>query len=173
MQESCRPVASPIPLEKEPESDNMAVATKRLEATERQLKKNPEHAAAYSKQMNEMSEMGFARKLTEDELTHYQGPAHYITSHHEVIRPGNWSTPIRIVFNSSSSYQGHVLNDYWMKGPDLLNDLFGVVLQFRERACALMAACAVWPVEVRRVFESSVTYRDVSLKLAAFKPFMD
>lgn len=26
-----------------------------------------------------------------------------------------------------------------MKGPDLLNDLFGVVLRFRERACALMA----------------------------------
>ena len=77
--------------------------------------------------MNEMCEMGFARKLTEDELTRYQGPAHYI-SHHEVIRPGNRSTSIRIVFNSSSSYQGHVLNDYSMKGPDLLNDLFGVVL---------------------------------------------
>ena len=25
-----------------------------------------------------------------------------------------------------------------MKGPDLLNDLFRVVLRFRERACALM-----------------------------------
>ena len=25
-----------------------------------------------------------------------------------------------------------------MKGPDLLNELFGVVLRFRERACALM-----------------------------------
>ena len=81
--------------------------------------------------------MGFARKLTEDELTSYQGPVHYI-SHHDVIRPGNRSTPIRIVFNSSSSYECHVLNDYWMKGPDLLNDLFGVVLRFRERACALM-----------------------------------
>ena len=68
--------------------------------------------------MNEMCEMGFARKVTEDELTRYKGPAHYI-SHHEVILPGNRSTPMRIVFNSSSSYQGHVLNDYWMKGPDL------------------------------------------------------
>jgi len=25
-----------------------------------------------------------------------------------------------------------------MKGPDLLNDLFGVILRFRERECALM-----------------------------------
>ena len=84
-----------------------------------------------------MCETGFARKLTEEELTRHQGPEHYIT-HHEVIRPGNRSTPIRIVTNSSSSYQGHVLNDYWMKGPELLNDLFRVVLRFRERACTLM-----------------------------------
>jgi len=64
--------------------DNKAVATERLEATERRLKKNPEHAAAYDKQMNEMYEMGFARKLTEDELTSYQRPVHYI-GHHEII----------------------------------------------------------------------------------------
>jgi len=126
---SFKKVASPYPWKKNLSllPDNKAVVTKRLEAMERCLKKNPEHAAAYDKQMNEMCEMGFARKLTEDKLTSYQGPMHYI-SHHEIIRPGNRSTPIRIVYNSSSSYQGHVLNENWMKGPDLLNDLFGVVL---------------------------------------------
>ena len=140
---SCKKIGDqwlvPYPWKRNPKllPDNMAVAAKRLEATERRLKKNPEHATAYNKQMNEMCEMGFARKLTEDERTSYQGPVHYI-SHHEIVRPGNRSTPIRIVFNSSSSYQGHVLNDYWMKGPDLLNDLFGVILRFRERECALM-----------------------------------
>ena len=140
---SCKKIGDqwlvPYPWKKNPRllPDNKAVATKRLEATERRLKKNPEHATAYNKQMNKMCEMGFARKLTEDELTSYQGPVHYI-SHHKIVRPGNRSTPIRIVFNSSSSYQGHVLNDYWMKGPDLLNDLFGVILRFRERECALM-----------------------------------
>ena len=35
-------------------------------------------------------------------------------------------------------FQGHKLNDYWMKGPDLLNNLFGVVLRFREREVALV-----------------------------------
>lgn len=87
--------------------------------------------------MNEMCEMGFARKLTEAERTSYQGPVHYI-SQHEIVGPGNQSTPIRIVFNSASSYQGHVLNDYWIKGSDLLNDLFGVIMEFREKECALM-----------------------------------
>ena len=61
---------------------------------------------------------------------------HYI-AHHEVLRPEKKSTPVRIVFNSSASYQGHKLNDYWFKGPDLLNNLFGVVLRFRENEVAV------------------------------------
>ena len=30
-----------------------------------------------------------------------------------------------------------MLNDYWFKGPDLLNNLFGVVFLFRENAVAV------------------------------------
>ena len=66
------------------------------------------------------------------------GPAHYI-SHHAVLRPDSTSTPVRIVFNSSSTYQGHRLNDYWQKGHDLLNGLFGVILRFRENKVAITA----------------------------------
>ena len=46
--------------------------------------------------------------------------------------------PVRIVFNSSAAFQGHKLNEYWMKGPDLLNDLFGVPLRFRENQVAFI-----------------------------------
>ena len=62
---------------------------------------------------------------------------HYV-SHHEFLRPESKSTPLRIVFNSSAVYIGHKLNDYWMKGPDLLNDLFGVLLRFREGQAAVL-----------------------------------
>ena len=62
---------------------------------------------------------------------------HYIP-HHAVIRPESKSTPVRIVFNSYSVYQGHNINDFWLKGPDLLNSLFGVILRFREREVAVM-----------------------------------
>ena len=55
-----------------------------------------------------------------------------------MIRDEKKSTPVRIVFNLSSIYQGHPLNDYWLKRPDLLNSLFGVVLRFREREVAVM-----------------------------------
>ena len=41
-------------------------------------------------------------------------------------------------YHSSCMFQGHQLNDYWMKGPNMLNNLFGVVLHFREREVALV-----------------------------------
>ena len=58
-------------------------------------------------------------------------------AHHAVVRPEKKTTPIRIVFNSSASFNGHTLNDYWFKGPDLLNNLFGVLIRFRENPVAL------------------------------------
>ena len=75
--------------------------------------------------------MSFSRKLSEKEINDYKGPVHYI-SHHAVLRPKSTITPVRVVFNSSATYQGHKLNDYWKKGPDLLNGLFEVILRFRE-----------------------------------------
>lgn len=33
---------------------------------------------------------------------------------------------------------GHILNEYWAKGPDLLNNLLGVLVRFRENEVAFM-----------------------------------
>ena len=84
-----------------------------------------------------MNQLQLARKVTEEEMRRYSGPVHYI-SHHEDLRPESKSTPVRIVFNTSAVFKVHKLNDYWMKGPDLLNDLFGVVLRFRENQVAFI-----------------------------------
>lgn len=43
--------------------NNKAQAIKRLEATERELRKNPEDAKVYSQQMKEMEEMNFPKIL--------------------------------------------------------------------------------------------------------------
>ena len=59
---------------------------KRLESTERRLSSNPYQAEAYQKQIVEMEEMKFSRKLSKEEIEKYEGPVHYI-SHHAVIRP--------------------------------------------------------------------------------------
>ena len=84
-----------------------------------------------------MVNRGVARKLIKTELRNYKGPIHYI-SHHEVLKPDSKSTPVSIVFNSSANYMGHVLNEYWAKGPDLLNNILGVLLRFREYEVAFI-----------------------------------
>ena len=78
-----------------------------------------------------------ARKLTISEISRYKGPVHYI-SHHEIMKPESDSTPIRIVFNSSSKYKDHRLNDYWAKGPDMLNEMIGVLIRFRQYPVAIV-----------------------------------
>ena len=74
---------------------------KRFEATASRLERNPEYAKAYDTQIMEMNDLNFARKLEEKEINDYNGPIHYI-AHHSVVKSQSKSTPIRIVFNSSS-----------------------------------------------------------------------
>lgn len=106
--------------------NNYVQVLKKLESIERRLMKQPDHANSYNAQIKEMEEMKLSRKITEQEKKDWTGPVHYI-AHHAVVRSEKKRTPITIVFNSSASYKGHTLNDYWCKGPNLLNNLFGVL----------------------------------------------
>ena len=85
----------------------------------------------YHQQIVDMLKRGVAGKLARGEVDQWVGPVHYL-SHHDILKPGSNSTPTRIVFNASASYNGHVLNDYWAKGPNVLNSLFGMLFRFRE-----------------------------------------
>ena len=49
------------------------------------------------------------------------------------------SPPVRIVFNSPASYMGHSLNEDWAKGPDFVNNLYGIIVRFREYPVAIAA----------------------------------
>ena len=46
---------------------------------------------------------------------------------------------IRVVFDSSANYQDLSLNDVLMSGPDLTNNLLGVLLRFRKKPIAVTA----------------------------------
>lgn len=67
-----------VPPEERPQllPDNKPPAMKRVEATERHLKKDPEQGMAYDKQMEEMKEMQFSRKLSKQEMDNCKGPVH-------------------------------------------------------------------------------------------------
>ena len=138
--------------------DNRKVALAMLASTERRLAKTPVHATVYDNQVKDMVNREVARKLSKDEIDNYKGPVHYI-SHHEVLKPDSKSTPVRIVFNSSANYMGHVLNDYWAKGPDLLNNLLGVLIRFRENEVAFMGDISKMYHTVKRTLIDQHTHR--------------
>ncbi|XP_071963454.1 uncharacterized protein [Antedon mediterranea] len=117
--------------------DNRSVAEAKLRATEKRLQKNEKYAEYYASQMDDMLERKVARKLSDSEMRSYKGPVHYI-SHHGIAKPDSKSTPLRIVFNSSANYKGHVLNEYWAKGPDVNNNLLAVLFRFRREQVALV-----------------------------------
>ena len=99
--------------------------------------KQPEHALSYDIQVKEMKEMKFSRKLTEKEKRQWKGPVHYV-AHHADLRLEKKSTPIRIVLNSSALFEGDMLDGYWYKGPDLLNEpVWCSVSISRECSCCL------------------------------------
>ncbi|XP_069993225.1 uncharacterized protein [Penaeus vannamei] len=102
----------------------------------RLLKLGLEYAKAYNNQIREMIVCDVARQLTPDKFKDYAGPVTYI-QHHEVLKPGSTSTPLRIVFDSSAKYMGQSLNSFWAKGPDILNSMMGILLRFRERAIGI------------------------------------
>ncbi|XP_063592199.1 uncharacterized protein LOC134769401 [Penaeus indicus] len=118
-------------------ANNISVAVAKLRSTEKRLLKlGPEYAKAYNNQIRDMIIRDVARKLTPDEIKGYAGPITYL-QHHEVLKPGSTSTPIRIVFNSSAKFMGQSLNSFWAKGPDVLNSMVGILLRFREGAIGI------------------------------------
>ena len=127
IEESCEKVGSqwmiPYPWKKNPclLPDNRELPEKCLRPTEKRVKKNPEQAKAYNDQW---SSMNFPRKLfSEEEIKAHKGPVYYV-AHHAVARPEKKSKPLRIALNSSAVYRDQCLNYCWMKGPDLLSNLF-------------------------------------------------
>ena len=116
--------------------DNKQAVMGMLKSTEKRLSKNRKHAEMYQQQIDDMFQRKVARKLTASELEEYRGLIHYI-HHHKVLKPDSESTPCRIVFSSSAKFQGHTVNEYWAKGPDLLNNLLDVLIRFRENQIAI------------------------------------
>ena len=112
-----------------PNSVNIARA--KLRSTDRRLGKlSSDFQQAYQSQIMDMEQRGNSRKLTDEEMLKYKGSVSYI-HYHQVFKPNSVSTPVSVVSNSPVSFMGHVLNDYWVEGPDFINNSFGILLRFR------------------------------------------
>ena len=118
--------------------NNYRTTLSKLISTECRLNSlGDEYVERYDNQIRDMINRQTATKISKTDVEKYKGPIHFL-SHHEIHNPKSSSTPLRIVFNPSASFKGHILNDYYAKGPDLLNDMLGIFLRFRMGKVCIM-----------------------------------
>jgi len=125
----------PLPFKSRPSImlDNRKLATKRLLQLKGRFDRNSMYAEQYIQCVEQMLTEGHAEPAHQ---TAKQGEVYYIP-HHGVYHAKK-PDKLRVVFDCSSGYQGGSLNDYLLPGPDLTNDMFGVVCRFRRHPVAVM-----------------------------------
>ena len=114
--------------------NNRSQALKRMHQLKRRLKKDSSFFQDYQCFMDDLVANGFSRKATSpltDDSTWY-------LPHHGVYHPCK-PGKIRVVFDCSAEFHGTSLNKELLPGPDLTNQLVGVLTRFRTEEVAFMA----------------------------------
>ena len=109
--------------------NNIAVATRRYKSIARRLSSDEQFSHSYCETMNGYIAKKHAVKLLPEELLTVS-PRTWYLPHHGVVninKPGK----VRVVFDAAAKYSNTSLNDNLITGPDLLNNLFGVLQRLR------------------------------------------
>ncbi|XP_033758237.1 uncharacterized protein LOC117340586 [Pecten maximus] len=112
--------------------DNSVMAKRRLRSIENRFKADPKFKEDYTTFMETLLEKGHAEPAP---VGFDKGKVWYIPHHGVYHKKKN---KIRVVFDCSARYQGVSLNDNLLQGPDLTNNLLGVLMRFREEPVAVI-----------------------------------
>ena len=112
------------------------MALKRLDSLKKRLLKNPELREKYSLQMQKMIDSGYAVKVPRNEVK-TSNREWYIP--HQPVFNTKKPEKVRVVHDCVATACNKSLNDFLMKGPDLVNSLVGVLLRFRKEQIAVTA----------------------------------
>ena len=117
--------------------NNRSVAEHRLKLLQRRFSRNKDLSKKYSDFIEDLFLNQYAERVPSEELERSDGRVWYLP-HHSVIHPQK-PDKTRVVFDCAATYKGVSLNSQVLQGPDLTNNLVGVLLRFREEPVALMA----------------------------------
>ena len=117
----------PLPLKQEAVTlpDKKEVAPRRLRKLKGRLKTDSKYRKDYLAFMSDVIDRGYAEKVPAEEATLKNGQVWYIP-HHGVYHPKK-PQKIRVVFDCSVEFAGASLNRHLLQGPDLTNNLVGVL----------------------------------------------
>ena len=94
-------------------------------------------AEKYRAIIEDYEEKGYAKKLSFAEAS-IPTPKQWFLPHRPVLNP-NKPGKVRMVMDAAAKHEGVSLNDKLHVGPDLLNNLVGVLLRFREHRVGVAA----------------------------------
>ena len=124
--------------------DNKGQVMKRGKHLERKFGKNPSFFEHYKIFIEDMIKKGYARVSKQ---TPEKGSYWYI-SHHSVYHPAK-PDKIRVVFDCSAEHQETSINNELMPSTDLVNQIIGVLIRFRQERVAFMADSEAMFYQVR------------------------
>ena len=126
----------PLPLKSKDVNlpNNIVLALKRLNCLHRRFLKDSHFYEMYKIFIADMIAKGYARKADNNGKS---GKTWYIP-HHEVVHPAKRGK-VCVVFDCGAKYRGTSLNNQLISGPDLNNQLVGVLTRFREEQVAFVA----------------------------------
>lgn len=143
-------VRIPLKLSKHELGDSKQQALKRFYSLENKLNKNDLLKQKYSEFINEyisLGHMSLAPKLPNNEID-------FFLPHHCVINETSISTKLRVVFDGSAkSSSGISLNDLQLVGPVLQDDLFSILLRFRQHPIVLIG-------DITKMYRQVMVHKD-------------
>lgn len=124
----------PLPFKKRPSlPDNKRLAEIRLSHLQRKFSRDENYKRDYTTYMKEIIERGDVEEVPTDGT---EGERWYIP-HHGIYHPQK-PDKLRIVFDCSAKYCGTSLNEHLLPGPDMINNLTGILIRFRQHPIALL-----------------------------------
>ncbi|GJQ77878.1 hypothetical protein Trydic_g16131 [Trypoxylus dichotomus] len=117
--------------------DSYEQARKRFSSLERKLSMNPQLKEMYTNFMEEYETVGHMTKLESVDNT---TPCYYLP-HHGVFKESSLTTKLRVDASAPSS-SGFSLNDIQLVDPTIQDDLFSILIRFRQHTYVVSAAIA-------------------------------
>ncbi|XP_064631350.1 uncharacterized protein LOC135489762 [Lineus longissimus] len=109
--------------------NNRPLALKRLNGLKRRLSRDEMYHRRYTEFMDDLLTKGYAEEAPQETV---EGRVWYVPHHGVPKKPDK----VRVVYDCSAIYQGEALNHHLLQGPDLLNNLTGVLCRFRKERIA-------------------------------------
>ena len=113
------------------------MAVSRIHCTEKKLKRNPQLVEKYQNAIDNYVSKGHAQRMIQEEAKVTTSKTWYLP-HHAVLNP-NKPGKFRVVFDAASKFDGVSLNENLLTGPDLLNNLVGILMRFRTGKIGVVA----------------------------------